>query len=308
MRRIGLISLYVLAALAGLIVILWIGVFYTPPGRQFLEGAIEDQLGGALNSNADIGALNGAPPGHLVASDIRLTDETGAPWLTIERLELRWRPLALLRKNIIIDEATLIHAQLLGDPPEGEKKDDDEARQIKILDSLPHIEIAALTIDNFETAINGAQHHLNAKGSVRLNGPDIALFLNAESDTGADQAAIAFAKSPDTESFSLDASIFADTGGAVASLLGLNGATELRASGESPVADGVITIEGNVGYYGAISAEIESSFDTFDGADINGMAATTFPVPEIGNGSLRFIDGENAEFTGFVEYEQFCRM
>lgn len=271
MRRIGLISLFVLAALAGLFVILWIGVFYTPPGRQFLEGAIEDQLGGALNSNADIGALNGAPPGHLVASDIRLTDETGAPWLTIERLELRWRPLALLRKNIIIDEATLIHAQLLGDPPEGEQKDDDEARQIKILDSLPHIEIAALTIENFETAINGAQHHLNAKGSVRLNGPDIALFLNAESDTGADQAAIAFAKSPDSESFSLDASIFADTGGAVASLLGLNGATELRVSGESPVADAVITIEGNLGYYGAISAEIESSFDTFDGADINAV-------------------------------------
>ncbi len=35
--------------------------------------------------------------------------------------------------------------------------------------------------------------------------------------------------------------------------------------------------------------------------DINGMAATTFPVPEIGNGSLRFIDGENAEFTYTVD-------
>lgn len=271
MKRVGVISLYALAALAALVAIVWIGVFYTPPGRQLLEEIIEEQLGGALNSRADIGAITGAPPGHIVATDIQLMNDNGAPWLTAERLELRWRPLALLRKRIFADDVTLTHAQLLADPPEGEQKDDDDARQIRILDSLPRITVKAFTIDNFETAINGAQHKLSARGSLHLDGPDIAIFLNAESDTGADQTAIAFAKSPETERFTLDASIFADTGGAIASLLGLNGATELRASGDSPVNEAVITIDGNVGYYGAISAELAGSFDNFDGADINAV-------------------------------------
>lgn len=269
MKRIGIIFLFGLAALAALILILWFGVFYTPPGRQMLTGIIEDQLGGALNSKADIGTLTGAPPRHIIATNITLADETGAPWLTAERLELRWRPLALLRKRIFVDEATLTHARLLGDPPEGDKPDEDDARQIKILDNLPRIEVASLTIDALEASINGEQHSLDATGSIRLDGADIAVFLNAQSDAGADQAAIAFAKSPETGRFTLDASIFAETDGVIASLLDLHGPTELRASGDSPVNEAVVIIEGNVGYYGDISAEIGGNFDNFSGADIN---------------------------------------
>ncbi|MAW82600.1 MAG: hypothetical protein CMI63_20380 [Parvularcula sp.] len=271
MRRIGLIALGVAAGLFALILVAWFALFYSPPGRNFLKGVAADQIGGALNSDTEIGALSGGLPGHIIVADVRLADDAGEAWLTLDRLELRWRPLALLRKRILVDELTLADARLIGEPPEGEEQEQDDARQIPILDNLPHIEIAALDIDNFEAAINGERHSLDASGSIRLNGPDIAFFLNAESDAGADQTAIAFAKSPDSGRFTLDASIFADTNGVIASLLGLKGPTELRAAGESPVDEAVIAIEGQVGHYGAVSAQIESSFDDFSGADINAV-------------------------------------
>ncbi|WP_428409537.1 translocation/assembly module TamB domain-containing protein [Hyphococcus sp.] len=269
MRRIGYIVLGVIAGLLALILLAWFALFYSPPGRTLVKGIVTDQLGAALDSKAEIGSLSGGLPGHIVATDLTLADARGEPWLTAERLELRWRPLGLLRKSIIVDEARLINASLLGDPPESEDPEPEDARQIRVRDSLPRIEIAGLEIDNFKAAINGEQHTLDATGSIRLNGPDIALFLNAQSEAGADQTAIAFAKSPESGRFTLDANLYAEADGIIATLLGLRGQSELRLSGDGPVDEAVITIEGNVGYYGEISAEIAGSFDEFDGADIN---------------------------------------
>ncbi len=269
MRRVVYIALGVVAGLFALILLAWFALFYSPPGRNLVKGLVSDQLGGALNSEAEIGSLSGGLPGHIIATDIALTDAEGEPWLTAERLELRWRPLGLLRKSIIVDEAALVNARLLGDPPESDKPEPADARQIRVRDSLPHIEVASLDIDNFEAAINGERHSLDATGSIRLDGPDIALFLNASSEAGADQTAIAFAKSPESGRFTLDASLYAEADGVIASLLGLKGPTALRLAGDGPVDEAVITIEGNVGYYGEASAEITGSFDEFDGADIN---------------------------------------
>lgn len=265
MKRAGYIFLTAVGAILAILIGAWICVFHTPPGREFLEEIAERELGGALDSTAGIGALKGSPPGYIVLDRVTLSDAAG-PWLTAERLELRWRPLALLNKRIVIDEARLAGVNLLRDPPKGETPDD-EARQVKTI-SLPNIEIRRLVVDDFTAVVDGVERRINGDGAVRLNGPDIAILLDMKSEDGADQADIDLEKSPQTGAFRLAADIKGAPGGALTALLGLEGPFALRASGAGPVSGATIALEGSIGYYGDIAAEFIANLSQFDGAAI----------------------------------------
>ncbi len=266
MRRAVIISAIVVAGLFAAALLAVLAMLHTPPGRSFIKSIIESELGGALNSRAEIGALNGALPGHIILEDVVLSDVTG-PWLTAQRLELRWRPVALIGKRLVIDEVSLQSAHLLRDPPKSDGPKDD-ARQIKILDALPRIDIGNLAISDFDVTVGGALQRLNASGSVRLDGAAIGIDLKVTSSGGGDEVDVAFTKSPDTERYKLDATVNAEAGGAIASLLDLHGPTTLSAQSDSPVNEAVTTIKGNVGYYGDINAVIKSDFAGFNGADL----------------------------------------
>ncbi|PQA85518.1 translocation/assembly module TamB domain-containing protein [Hyphococcus luteus] len=271
MRHAIVISLVALGSVIAVVIGAWIGLFHTPPGREFLEEIVESQLGGALDSRADVGALKGGLPGHIILDGVALWDPTSPddadPWLSAEKLELRWRPFALLRKRIIIDEAVLTGADLKGAPPEGETQND-EARQFKIFGEAPHIDIRRLVVDGFTARVNGVERRIDGGGAVRLDGPEIALALNLSSRDGADEADILFDKSPSQGHFKLDATIKGAPGGALTTLIGLEGPLSLHAAGDGPVNEAPMTIAGAIGGYGDIEAQIVANFDGFDGADI----------------------------------------
>ncbi len=271
MRRAVIISLAVLGGLAALLAGALVGLFYTPPGREFLEELVESQLGGALNSQADIGALKGGLPGHIVLDGVTLRDpdapNDARPWFSADQVELRWRPFALIRKRIIINEASLSGAELLNAPPEGEPKDE-EARQFRIFGEAPHIDVRRFAINDFTARIDGLERRIDGGGALRLDGPELSVAINLSSQDGADEADILFDKSPSRGEFKLDATIRGEPGGALTTLAGLESPLSIRATGDGPVDAAATTIQGTVGGYGDIDAEIVANLDGFDGADI----------------------------------------
>ncbi|GJL92043.1 translocation/assembly module TamB domain-containing protein [Hyphococcus sp.] len=266
MRRVLIIFACGFSGLLAMGALAWVVLFYSPPGRELLEEIVESQLGGALNSRADIGALKGALPGHLILENVAFEDEAGA-WLTAERIEMRWRPFALAGKRIVIDSASILNTRIFRSPPKSDKPADD-ARQFKVLDNLPRIDVRRLDIVNLDADLNGARQRLDASGALRLDGPEIELALKVASVNGADEADILFAKSPSSGRFTLNALVTAEAGGTIASLFDLRGPTRLRAQADSPINQAVTTINGTVGYYGAFDAVISSDFSKFEGAGV----------------------------------------
>lgn len=269
MRRIGIISLWLFGGLIALIAIAAFIAFYTPPGRTAIKTIAETQLGGALNSKAQIGRLGGALPSVIVLEDVALSDDAGE-WLTADEVTLRWRPFALLQQRIVIDEAAINGAYLRREPPGGEQdENDDGALQISILEEAPHIDLKALEIDRFRIDLAETPQILNGKGALRFAGPDIMLRLSLTSDSGLDKAEISLGKSPRSDRFYLEADLNSEANGAIATLLNLDGPLHFTASGDSPVDAAAFDIEATIGSYGALTATLLSDFDGFDGADID---------------------------------------
>lgn len=267
MKRFLTITAIVFAIMATAIATLWVGVFRTGPGRAFLTSTIEDQLGDALNSEAEIGALKGAPPGYIILEDITLNDAQGA-WAKAKRLEVRWRPLALLRKRIYIDEANLESFYLFRDPPPDDE-DKEESNQIDLSIDAPNLFIADLALTDFRAEVNGELERLDGAGNIRLNGPDIDLRLALTSGGGRDQADITFEKAPRSDRFFLDATLVAETGGVIASLLDLKGPLRIDAKGAGGVASARVNLTGRIGAYGDVEAVLASDLSEFTGADLN---------------------------------------
>ncbi|MEO1135154.1 MAG: hypothetical protein AAFW68_00925, partial [Pseudomonadota bacterium] len=242
--------------------------FYTPPGRTAIKTIIETQIGNATNSTARIGRLGGALPGEIRLDDIALSDTQG-DWLTIDNFTLRWRPLAMLRSHIFIDEATITGGYLRRSPPEGEESDNDEARQFSILEQAPHIDIRALTIDAVRIDLTDTPQVLNGKGALRLNGPDIMFRLSLASESGQDTVQISLGKSPQSDRFYLEAALNSDADGAIATLLDLGGPLRVAASGDSPVDEAALDLQATIGAYGDVTAKLLSDFDGFEGADLD---------------------------------------
>ncbi|WP_425408945.1 translocation/assembly module TamB domain-containing protein [Hyphococcus sp.] len=267
MQRIATITAIIFAALLTVFAIIWFGVFHTPPGRAMLSGVIEKQLGAALNSEAEVGAFKGAPPGHIVFEDIALEDAEG-PWLTVQRAEVRWRPLALIRKRIIVDLIDVDSPHLLRNPPPGEPKQE-ESGQLSLSFNAPDFTLTAFDLSDFQAPVNGEMERLDANGSIRLNGTDINLQTALSSSGGRDRADISFEKSPRRDIFLVESTFRSESDGVVATILGLEGPLDIEARGDGAIDDAEINLQGVIGGYGELRSTIGANFDNFTGADVN---------------------------------------
>ncbi|MGE3332448.1 MAG: translocation/assembly module TamB domain-containing protein [Rhodospirillaceae bacterium] len=96
-------------------------LFVSAPGSQrFLTDRITRALGGS-DQTITVKDVGGAWPSHIVWSGITVSDREGI-WLTLDRLELRLRPGALLTGNIEVDSAVAgtahMHRQPVSAPPD----------------------------------------------------------------------------------------------------------------------------------------------------------------------------------------------
>ena len=236
-----LIAVAVFALIASLGVLV-ASVLYTSGGRGFLAGIAEDRIADALGGEVSIGRLQGPLPGYLIATDIALSDEDGA-WLTVDRIELRWRPAQVLRARIVVDLAAVEGAALMRAPPEGE--DDDEAREPgelrlpRLPDGLPDILIEQVRITDFAVgeALIGVRRTFAASGELAISDQTVRVNATAREGGGSDEARIAVAYDRSTGGALVDVGLDSAADGAIARMIGAEGAVDMRLAGEAPAAD-----------------------------------------------------------------------
>jgi translocation and assembly module TamB len=101
-RKTGKWAALTLAALFLLVATVF-GVAQTDPGKRQLVKLIARTLVPGDENRIEFGKLSGLIPFTFELDSLTLSDANG-PWMTAERLVLRWSPFALLRKKIVIQE------------------------------------------------------------------------------------------------------------------------------------------------------------------------------------------------------------
>ena len=265
MRKALIISTIFIAALLALISCVYGFLFHTGPGRSFIAGVIERELGEALNSKAGIETLGGALPGRIIAEGVSFTDDR-TEWLAVDRVDLRWRPLALLTGRIDIYEASLSGAMLTGAPPDDENATE-KPLSIRLPRDLPDISIGSLYISDVRVALDGEEHRLDGGGALRMGGGRIDADLSLSSENGLDALAIRLDLAPERDRLVLDARLSAAPGGLVAAVADLDAPLAATATSDSPLAAADIAFAAALGDYGDLDATITANLQNLTGAD-----------------------------------------
>ncbi len=257
MQRTLIITAIVIASLASIVVLAAAALFHTPPGRNFIITQIESEIAASVGGAAEIGALKGSLPGHIVVEDLVLSDQQG-PWATIDRIELRWRPFALIDRAVRIDNVAIEHAALLREPPDRPDDGEDEPLTIKLPEQLPLIAIRDLKIVNFSSNLGGVPARFDGAGSLDMGGEAVSVRLNLASADNSETIRLAADVSPDADRLFIDAEVVASETGLIAAIADLGGPISLRINADGPTDDAEITLRGVVGAYGAVDARLDA--------------------------------------------------
>jgi len=281
MRRIliiiaaGLGVLFAMAAIGALV------LFNTDAGRALVIAQAETRIGAALGGSAEIGALTGAPPGRIVMSDIVLADDDG-PWLRIARIEIHWRPLKLLNKNIDI-ELLLIDGANLMRPPAASEKPETQPGPLKISlpDHLPSVRVAALKISNFVTGLGAETARLDGAGALTMGGRRINAQLNVNGANNQDMIDVIIDLNPREDRLFIEAVVAAQPNGAIAALTsatlaraaltGLDGPLSIKVNSDTPINKAAIIVDATIANYGAVEVIITGDLEALNGAAAEGV-------------------------------------
>jgi len=228
----------------------------TATAKRLLAEWLETELAAATGFGVELGTIDGPLPFSAAISDIRLSDGRG-PWLTADRLELDWRPAALLAgrvhvRRLVARNVGMNHAPELSDQPEEDEPGVDLAIALPDL-PLPitvddvRIERLALAADVLGTAAV-----LQAAGQAALGDGvrDAAVTLGVTRLDGvAGRADLQLAQSGSPAVLTLAAEVDEPAGGLIARALSLPDLppVSLRLAGDGPAADWRGTLEAAAG-------------------------------------------------------------
>ncbi|MCB2097698.1 MAG: hypothetical protein KDE05_08710, partial [Parvularculaceae bacterium] len=266
----------IILALAALIavVVLTAGygwLFQSPSGRAFIKARLASELGALIGGEAEIRALKGLPPAHIILENVSLRDADGE-WLLIPQATIDWRPFALLRGDVIINSASIDKARLTRAP----RNETDEANQIRgfeLPDRLPSITIDSLSINDLEYALESgdAPVRLDAAGLARMGGATLFIRFNANSDAEADTVSALIERRGDA--LSSNVTIASKETGLLAVLSNLGGALFIEAKGEGPLNAYRLDVDAALGAYGSMTGAIAGDLEKLDRLAINLDAA-----------------------------------
>jgi len=266
----------IILALAALIavVVLTAGygwLFQSPSGRAFIKARLASELGALIGGEAEIGALKGLPPAHIILENVSLRDADGE-WLLIPQATIDWLPFALLRGDVIINSASIDKARLTRAP----RTETDEANQIRgfeLPDRLPSITIDSLSINDLEYALESgdAPVRLDAAGLARMGGATLFIRFNANSDAEADTVSALIERRGDA--LSSNVTIASKETGLLAVLSNLGGALFIEAKGEGPLNAYRLDVDAALGAYGSMTGAIAGDLEKLDRLAINLDAA-----------------------------------
>jgi translocation and assembly module TamB len=250
----------------GLIIALGIvlsAILATPFGATIMKPALEWALDDALGSDAQIGSLKGRLPNELIVENVRLT-AGGVDWLLVDRAEIDWRPLRLLRRDLEIKKINVDGAALVSAPP---RREEATPRGFELPNRLPKIRIdeISLTNINISESLAGAGLRFDGVGAVSMGGSALDARFNATSSGERDFVSLRILRTGDA--LDTDVTIASKADGAIAAVAGLGGEIYVEASGEGPLAAYIVKFQSRLGAYGDLSGSL--------GGDLNRLKSVT---------------------------------
>ncbi len=270
MRRVLIISSAALAILAVTIVVAAMALFHTGPGRAFLIAQVESELVDEFGGKAQIGALNGALPGRPSVENLVLSDAQG-PWLTVERIDMEWRPLRLLSGRIDIERMHIAGAHLLREPPPQVKEESkDERLSLRLPNDLPNLRIGALALEDFRSDLGGQTGRLDGAGAADMNGKRISATLKLASENDRDNVDVTIERAPKADRLYIDATIAGAEDGVIAALADLGGPAFIEIKSDGSGRRAVVAVNGAVGAYGELHATLAGDVERLSVLDLAG--------------------------------------
>lgn len=274
MRRFLIISACLFAGLLliGALVTTWL--FKTGSGRQFLVAQIETQASQALGGDVAVAALDGQLPSNLSLREVRLSDPDGI-WMTVERIDIDWHPLGLLKKKINVAQLTIVDAHLFRTPQiASTEQSADQPRDIGLPDDLPHVTVNQIILENFQSSLAPEDVRLDGTGHLVMGDSMIDARVNVTSENNKDNIDIALELSPEAENIFVDATLIADVGGVIDAFTKLDGPLFINAVGDSPTDEALVNIDAQFAKYGKIDAALSGNF-----AALNDIALSALFTP-----------------------------
>ena len=272
MKRIVVISTIVLASVLTLVVLGISVLLYSAPGRALLIAQAEPAIGTALGGDANIGTIKGALPGHIIIEDIALS-ENGEIWARIERIDLSWRPLALIKGKVDINALIIDDGTLLREPPK--KPDDPDKEQepfsIKLPHSLPNVTVRELQINNFHSALHGVDARLDGDGAIAMAHRAISAKLNLKSASETDTIDLAIDIAPGADRIYIDTTIVAASDGLFAALADFGGPVFIEINADSPSHEAEISVNALLGHYGKLDAKLLTNLENLVSINADGV-------------------------------------
>lgn len=213
----------------------------TVPAKRLLADRLEAELETATGFTAEVAAIDGFLPFSASVSGIRLSDERG-PWLNADRLELDWRPAALLAGRLHVRRVVAHDVRLTHTPAVPERA---EAPGLDLAIGLPRLPLPVIVDDvriarlALDSEVLGTAAVLQAAGQAALGGSarDAALMLSVSRLDGvAGKASLHLAQSGFPAVLTLEADIDEPQGGLIARALSLPELppVSLRLTGDGP--------------------------------------------------------------------------
>lgn len=228
-------------------------------GRRTLASTLEDMLS-APGAEIAIGEIGLGMPARLAVSDVVMRDEEGI-WLTIDRAVLDWRPWALLRGRVHVDDIRASGIDLLRLPPAAEEPE--EPAQPFEVPSLPvdvRVDSIAIADVTLGEGVVGERMTLDMTG--QLSAPAEQAFRTGLRIARTDQpglvARLDATLDPVTDVLSVDADVTEPEGGLIARLAGLQPypPVALTLEGEGPLSDWEGRLTATAGELASIEALI----------------------------------------------------
>jgi translocation and assembly module TamB len=245
LRGIGATIAAIVAVVGGLLVAVVVGGYFfvqTDFGRQTLANALEGMLS-APGAEVTIGEIGRGLPARLAVEDVAFRDEEGV-WLTLDRAIVRWRPSALLRGRLHVDDISADGVDLVRLPPteeEPEPRDPGEPIEVPSLPVDVRIDSIAIRDVTLGEMVVGERMTLDMTG--QLSAPAEQAFRTRLQVERTDQpgllATVDAELDPATDVLWVDADVSEPEGGLIARLAGLEPypPVALNLEGRGPLSD-----------------------------------------------------------------------
>ncbi len=205
------------------------------------------------SSQVTIGAVEGALSSNATIHNVAIADKNGV-WLKVDKVELVWSRLALLRRRLEIDNLNIGKLEILRKPVSDPAIAAPPGSNEPLLPELPvKILVKAFALKELALGapIIGAEVRLSAKGDVKLGDPGEGLDVNLAADRldaeGSSKIRLLFV--PKGENLTLDVTHRKSSGGIVGRAASIPGLppVDLTLTGKGPLDNFAATLDFNAG-------------------------------------------------------------